>query len=120
VILLIDDNRESCDALAEFLSRQGHAVQCAANGSEGLRLLADSKTRPALILLDLEMPVLDGWGFLAERSKDPILTDVPAVIMSGYGDVAQKAKEAGAVAVVRKPIHPQALLRLIEHFAGRV
>jgi CheY-like chemotaxis protein len=48
VILLVDDNCESCEALAEFLSRQGHAVQCAANGSEALRLLADSQTRPAL------------------------------------------------------------------------
>jgi CheY-like chemotaxis protein len=120
VILLVDDNRELCEALAELLSRQGHAVQCAANGSEALRLLADSQTRPALILLDLEMPVLDGWGFLAERGKDPILADVPAVIMSGSCDVAEKAKEAGAVAVMCKPVRLQTLLRLIEHFAERV
>ena len=79
MILLVDDNCESSEALAEFLSREGHAVQRASNGSEALRLLADSQTRPALIFLDLEMPVLDGWGFLAERSKDPILADVPAV-----------------------------------------
>jgi CheY-like chemotaxis protein len=63
VILLVDDNCELCEALAELLSRQGYAVQCAANGSEALGLHADSQTRPALILLDLEMPVLDGWGF---------------------------------------------------------
>jgi CheY-like chemotaxis protein len=117
VILLVDYNRESCEALAEFLSRQGHTVQCAANGSEALRLLADSQTRPALILLDLEMPVLDGWGFLATRVKDPILAGVPAVIMSGRRDIAEKAKEAGAVATVRKPVQLQTLLRLIEHFA---
>ena len=103
MILLVDDNCESSEALAEFLSREGHAVQRASNGSEALRLLADSQTRPALIFLDLEMPVLDGWGFLAERSKDPILADVPAVLMSGCCDVAEKAKEAGAVAFVRKP-----------------
>jgi CheY-like chemotaxis protein len=120
VILIVDDNRESSEALAEFLSREGHAVQRAANGSEALRVLADSQIRPALIFLDLEMPVLDGWGFLVERSKDPILADVPAVIMSGCRDVAEKAKEAGAVAFVRKPIEPRTLLRLIEHFAERV
>ena len=120
MILLVDDNRESCEALAEFLSRQGHAVQCAANGSEALRLLADSQTRPALIFLDLEMPVLDGWGFLAERSKDPMLAGVPAVIMSGCRDIAEKAKEAGAVATLRKPVEPRTLVRLIEHFAERV
>jgi len=117
VILLVDDNRESCEAIAEFLSRQGHAVQCAANGSEALRLLADSQTRPALILLDLEMPVVDGWGFLATRGQDPILAGVPAVIMSGRRDIAENAKETGAVATVRKPVQLQTLRRLIEHFA---
>jgi CheY-like chemotaxis protein len=75
---------------------------------------------PAVIFLDLEMPILDGWGFLAERGKDPLLADVPVVIMSGFRNVAQKAKEAGAVAVVRKPIEPQTFLRIIEHFGERV
>jgi two-component system chemotaxis response regulator CheY len=116
VVLVIDDNRELCEALAEFLILQGHAVQCAGNGSEALRLLADSHSRPAVILLDLEMPILDGWGFLAERGKYPLLADIPVVIMSAFQDIAQRAKDAGAVAVVRKPIDPQTLLRVIEHF----
>jgi CheY-like chemotaxis protein len=120
MILLVDDDRESCEALAEFLSLRGHAVQCAANGSEALRLVDDSDARPELIFLDLVMPVLDGWGFLAERAKDPLLADVPVVIMSGCSAVAQKAQEAGAVAVVRKPADPQTLLGVIEHFAEHV
>jgi two-component system chemotaxis response regulator CheY len=119
VILIVDDNRELCETLAEFLTLQGHAVQCAGNGSEALRLVADSRTRPAVILLDLEMPILDGWGFLAERGKDPLLADAPVVIMSAFHDVAQKAEEAGAVAVLLKPMDPQTLLRVIEHFAKR-
>jgi len=79
-------------------------------------LLAASQTHPGLILLDVEMPVLDGWGFLTERGKDPQLADVPVVIVSGCHDIAQRAKDAGAVAVVRKPVEPQTLLRVIEHF----
>ena len=59
-------------------------------------------------------------GDFAERSKDPMLVGVPAVIMSGCGDIAEKAKEAGAVAVVRKPIHPRFLLRLIENYTEQV
>jgi len=116
VILLVDDNRDLCEALAEFLSLQGHAVQCAADGSEALRMIADSQTYPAVILLDLPMPILDGWGFLAERGKDARIAAVPVVIMSGCSDVAPRAREAGAAAVVRKPVEPQALLRVIEHF----
>ena len=120
MILLVDDNRESCEALAEFLYHKGHTVRCAGNGSEALKLLADSHSRPTVILLDLEMPILDGWGFLSERRKDPLLADIPVVIVSGYHDVARKAKDAGAVAVVRKPVEPQTLLRVVDHFEERV
>ena len=116
MVLLVDDNRELSETLAEFLSLNGYAVQCAANGREAVQKITNSHIRPALILLDLKMPVLDGWGFLAERTKEPLLADVPIVIMSGCRDVAQKAKETGAVAVVRKPVEPQTLLRVIEHF----
>jgi CheY-like chemotaxis protein len=120
MVLVVDDNRELCEDFTEFLSFHGYVVQCAAFGSEALRLLAASQTHPGLILLDVEMPVLDGWGFLAERGKDPRLADVPVVIVSGYRDVAQRAKEAGAIAVMRKPVEPQPLLRLIEQFEGGV
>jgi CheY-like chemotaxis protein len=120
VVLLVDDDRKSREALAEFLSLKGHVVQCAANGSEALRLIDDTQTHPELIFLDLMMPVLDGWGFLAERAKNPLLADVPVVIMTGSCDVTQKAKEAGAVAVVRKPLEPQTLLGVIEHFVEGV
>lgn len=116
MVLLVDDDRDSCEALAEFLSLKGHGVQCATNGSEALRLLAQSHDPPALIFLDLMMPVLDGWGFLAERAKNPLLAAVPIVIISGCPDVTQKARDAGAVAFMRKPVEPQTLLRVVEHF----
>jgi two-component system chemotaxis response regulator CheY len=119
VILLVEDDRDSCEGIAEFLSLKGREVRCATNGTEGFQLVADSQTRPDLILLDLMMPVLDGWGFLAERVKDPLLADVPVVIMSGCTDFAQKAKEAGAVAVMHKPLEPDTLLRVVEHFGNK-
>jgi CheY-like chemotaxis protein len=118
MVLVIEDDRESSEALAEFLAFKGYVVQCAANGNEAFLLVDNSHNRPALIFLDIVMPVLDGWGFLAERVKYPLLADVPVVILSGCPDVVQKAKEAGAVAVVRKPAEPQTLLRVIEHFGG--
>jgi two-component system, chemotaxis family, chemotaxis protein CheY len=119
MILVVDDNRQLCETISEFLSLRGHAVECAANGNEALRLLAGLQTRPALILLDVGMPVLDGWGTLTELHKNPRLADVPVVMMSGYRDIAQKAKESGAAAVVRKPVEPDTLLGIIDHFAER-
>jgi FixJ family two-component response regulator len=61
-----------------------------------------------------------GGGFSPSEFKDPLLADVPVVIMSGCRDVAQTAKDAGVVAVVRKPKEPQTLLRVIDHFEERV
>jgi CheY-like chemotaxis protein len=116
MVLLVDDDRGSCEALAEFLSLRGHDVQCATNGNEALRLLAESQDPPAVIFLDLMMPVLDGWSFLAERAKNPLIAEIPVVIVSGCRDVTQKAKEAGAVAVMRKPVEAQSILRVVEHF----
>jgi CheY-like chemotaxis protein len=119
MVLLVDDDRGSCEALAEFLSLRGHDVQCATNGNEALRLLAESQDPPAVIFLDLMMPVLDGWSFLAERAKNPLLAEIPVVIVSGCRDVTQKAKEAGAIAVMCKPVEAQSILRVVEHFDER-
>ena len=116
MLLIVDDDRESRELLAEFLSLKGFVVRSASNGCDALRLLANSPTRPDLILLDLQMPVLDGWGFLAQRASDPLISDVPIVIITVSGGVTHEAIEAGAVAVLRKPMEPQTLLRVVELF----
>jgi two-component system, chemotaxis family, chemotaxis protein CheY len=116
MILLVDDDYESCDALTEFLSRRGYTVQYASNGYDALQWLARSEVLPALILLDLVMPVLDGWGFLERRRNDPRLMNLPVVIMSSCRNEMQRAKDAGGMAFVVKPIEPRALLQVIESF----
>lgn len=116
MILVVEDNSQLSEALAEFLAIHGHAVQTAANGADALGLLASSESQPALILLDLAMPVLDGWGFLDELNRSQKLANVPVVIMSGYRNVAQRVKESGAVAVVHKPVEPQTLLRIVDRY----
>ena len=101
VLLLIDDNRELSETLAEFLSLKGYAVQCAANGREAIQEIADSHTRPALIFLDLKMPVLDGWGFLAERTR-AAAGRCPGRDNVGVPRCYPASQGSGAVAVVRK------------------
>jgi CheY-like chemotaxis protein len=90
------------------------------NGDEALRSPATAETRPALILSDVVMPVLDGWGLLTELHKDPQLADVPVVIMSGHRDIAKRAIESGGAAVVHEPMEPQVLLRIIDRFVKRI
>jgi CheY-like chemotaxis protein len=118
VILVIDDNRQLRETLTEFLYLHGHDVRCAADGAEAMQVLARLENPPAIILLDVMMPVLDGWDFLAALRQKPVLAHIPVVIVSACDYIAERAKEAGAVAILRKPVRPQMLLRVIERFAG--
>jgi CheY-like chemotaxis protein len=91
MLLLVDDDRELRETLMEFLALQGFMVRGASNGSEALQFCRGWNTLPELILLDLVMPVLDGWGFLSERRKDPRLAAIPVVVISGSNGVVMSA-----------------------------
>ncbi len=117
-ILVVEDELTQREALAEVLSRLGYEVQCAANGSEALELMRHSESLPGLILLDLMMPVMDGWEFRVEQRKDRALAEVPVVVLSALDDTAQKTLKDGAAAFLSKPLHWQALLPVVERFCG--
>jgi len=119
MVLLVDDNQEWRETVREYLALHGYIVQSAANGSEALELSKRYQTPPELILLDLNMPILDGWGFLAERLSDPRLAKVPVVVMSASIGIDLQAQQAGASAVLQKPFAPQTMLRMIESLCGR-
>lgn len=104
MLLIIDDDA----AIRELL------VDSAVNGRHALELLKLAMRPPKLILLDLVMPELDGWGFLLERSKDPKLLVIPVLVMSASPGITAKAKAAGAHTVLRKPFSPKELLPVIE------
>src|SRR5260370_7132750 len=79
-ILVVDDEAESRDALAELLSKEGYAVICAQNGRRALDFL--TWMTPALIILDLMMPGMSGWEFLAQHKHDPSIPSVPLVLLT--------------------------------------
>jgi CheY-like chemotaxis protein len=79
--MVVDDDEAIRRTIAEVLSEEGYAVKEAANGREALDLLR-AGTRPCLLLLDLMMPVLDGWGFRQEQERDPEIASVPVVIVT--------------------------------------
>jgi CheY-like chemotaxis protein len=116
MLLLVDDDRDLREALVDFLVFQGHVVHGAANGREAIDWFKGQETYPGLIFLDLIMPVLDGWGFLLERRRNPLISIIPVVVMSGSLGITERAKAAGAVHVLRKPFGVQELLPVIEQF----
>jgi CheY-like chemotaxis protein len=105
-VLIIDDDSNSREALAELLADEGYVVAAAANGAEGLAYLRSGQ--PAhVILLDLMMPGVDGWDFRAEQKRDAALAQIPVIVMSAAG------KLLDADYALRKPIDIAALLTLL-------
>jgi CheY-like chemotaxis protein len=111
-ILIVDDDLDIREILAETLGDRGFSVMTAANGLEALRVLRRTAAAPSAILLDLMMPVMDGYGFMEQLEHDPELADIPvAIITAGHG--VDEARLAGARSIIRKPIDMPKLLRLL-------
>lgn len=111
-ILIVEDDLDTRQAMQALLEMHGYLVVPAANGAEGLDQLYGG-LRPCLILLDLKMPVKNGFEFLAERCRDPVLADIPVVVCSGDINEAGHESVRGAAAHLCKPLNVDRLLELI-------
>ena len=110
-VLVVEDDELIRESLAPVLTDAGYQVSFAENGQEALgQLQADSS--PAIILLDLKMPVMNGWEFRALQKDDPKLGLIPVVAMSA--DWSPQAAAISAQAYLRKPIESEALLGTLE------
>jgi CheY-like chemotaxis protein len=95
-ILVVDDDDDIREVVQEVLRAEGHETQGAANGEEAVRLLQSGLDRPELILLDLAMPVMDGWDFLLWLDDDAILRQTPVAIMSAHPSIERTLEMAQA------------------------
>ncbi len=111
-ILIVEDDDDIREALTQILELEGYVVRQAANGREALDITSQQAT-PSLILLDLMMPVMDGWQFRAEQMKDAALSKVPVVVISADASVHEKVASFGAASVLPKPISLDRLLRAV-------
>jgi CheY-like chemotaxis protein len=102
-ILLVEDDLAIRDALAEVLEGLGYSVRCAGNGAEALELLAREEL-PTLIVLDLMMPVMDGFAFRRAARRDPRLADIPVMVVSASDlTTVPRLAELEAAAFLAKP-----------------
>jgi CheY-like chemotaxis protein len=111
-ILLVDDDIPSVEALKELLEGAGYGVVCAENGSEALARLREDEY--GVILLDIMMPVMNGYEFREAQMKDPRLASIPVVVITADGRAREKARQIGTVRYLQKPLSPPELLRTIE------
>jgi two-component system cell cycle sensor histidine kinase/response regulator CckA len=116
-ILLVEDDHSIRDALQGILEEEGYAVTTAANGRQALEQLG-SGGAPDLIVLDLRMPIMDGWEFRAVQKSDPKLSRIPVLAVSADGSA--KAAAIDAEAYLRKPLSTDALLGTISRILGEM
>jgi CheY-like chemotaxis protein len=117
-ILVVDDNGDQRDTLAELLGMAGYRVACAANGREALAYLRNNPP-PRLILLDLRMPLMSGWEFRAEQRRDPLLAGIPVLVLSGGADLHGEVAGLDAAGYLVKPTDITLLLAAIAPYFGR-
>ena len=115
-ILIVEDQEDNRRILRDLLTSAGFELLEATTGEEGVRLA--QARRPDLILMDIQMPVLDGYEATRRIKTDPELRHIPIIVVTSYalsGDDV-KAQAAGADAYVAKPFSPRNLLAKIREF----
>jgi CheY-like chemotaxis protein len=116
-VLVVDDDQDIREALVEILNDEGHVAVGMANGADALQWLRAGH-RPDVILLDLMMPVMNGWDFSLALQTDPRWRHLPIVLLSGGGDLARHASTLNATAFLVKPVRLDALLTTIDTLAA--
>jgi CheY-like chemotaxis protein len=112
-ILLVEDDPSIQGAISLLLEREGFIVTCAGNGAEALQLLGSGEL-PALILLDMMMPVMNGLEFRAAQLRDRRLAAIPVVVLSATPGAEETADLAPPSAVIPKPFDIDQLLAVVE------
>jgi CheY-like chemotaxis protein len=118
-LLIVEDNPATRSALKALLEREVYRVACAANGREALEYLQRAEL-PCVILLDLNMPVMDGWEFRQRQRADPGLAHIAVVVVSSEENLPQVAASLGAAGYAHKPVEFAELLQNIRCLSGEV
>jgi CheY-like chemotaxis protein len=113
-VLVVDDDRDVREAIAEILLSEGVMVVVARDGREALNHLTACPAKPALILLDLMMPRMNGWQLLEHLGGDPALASIPVCVVSASGC----ASPCGVREQLHKPFEIQALIDVVTRLLG--
>ncbi|MBI4511477.1 MAG: response regulator [Deltaproteobacteria bacterium] len=116
LILVVEDDPDIRETLAEILRDHGYQVACAPNGLDALGRLEAAPT-PAAIILDLVMPVMDGWRFRAAQLGDPRFAEIPVIVTSASAN--KSSVPGGAATFLPKPVQLDQLFAAIERCVTR-
>jgi CheY-like chemotaxis protein len=115
-VLVVEDDSDIRETVAELLVEEGYGVHTANSGLEALDHLSAAGSLPDVVLLDLMMPVMDGWTFYDQLQKEPRWAALPIVVISADANVHEKAARLRPVACLRKPVGIDELLTVVGRF----
>jgi CheY-like chemotaxis protein len=117
-ILVVDDEPEIRHLISQLLIDEGYTVAQATNGREALDYLQAADSLPCLILLDMMMPILNGWDFPHARQCDSVVQAIPVVLVSAYPALAVAAAPLGVQGALDKPIKLDRLLAGVQRYCS--
>lgn len=115
MILVVDDDRASVEALCELLKKEGHDVVCAEDGRQALERLREGR-KFCVILLDVMMPVMNGYEFREEQLRDPNLASIPVFLLTADWRARKRAEELHTERFFQKPVSPPELLAAVGEY----
>jgi len=115
-ILIVEDDNSIRELLVELLQGEGYDVTSAVNGLEGLKCL-EQNPNFNLILIDLMMPVMDGYSFRTEQMKNPKFSKIPVVVMSAEANAKEKLKSYQITAFLSKPVELDTIIKTVELYS---
>jgi CheY-like chemotaxis protein len=117
-VLLVENDEIIREGMASVLRSEGYGVAAAGDGLEALEYLRRSPA-PDLVVLDMLLPVHDGWRFLEDRKRDPALASVPVLITTAIGVASDEwARSLGACGCLRKPFDIETFVREVRRRIG--
>ncbi len=114
-VLIVEDDPDIREVTKLFLSMLGHKSVAAENGKEALELLEKGQ-RPCVILLDLMMPIMDGWGFADAISQNEDFRQIPIIVVTAFADDAHSVKNARSI--LKKPLNSAQLKTIIQTYCA--
>jgi CheY-like chemotaxis protein len=112
-VLIVEDDADLREMMAQLLTLEGYGAVTAANGRDALDYLQRGDY-PDIILLDLMMPVMDGWEFRRRQTANPALANVPVIVLSALDQ--SRAADLGGAAFLKKPLDFDRLLSLVRQY----
>jgi CheY-like chemotaxis protein len=115
-ILIVDDEESMRQLLRLHLANNGYQVTVAEDAMAAGRMVLEAK--PDLMIVDVEMPYMNGYEFVAALKSDPSTSDIPVIFLTTDANVAEQARKLGAAAYLNKPVMADRLLEVVGLFAG--